>query len=124
VQGNSEFSRVYFHLFDLGGGHRVRNWDIDRRRWDRVIHRSEGFIGAADFESALAEAREGLGRGNLMHQVQVNVQDSWRILLFGHNVRVPDFLEECFWHISFLSLRGAFVATKQSPLLLRIASSG
>ena len=37
-----------------------------------------------------------------MHEVQVNVEDGWGFRLFGHNVRVPDFLEECFWH-KFLS---------------------
>jgi hypothetical protein len=33
-----------------------------------------------------------------MHEVQVNIEDGGGTFLFGDHVRVPDFLEEGFWH--------------------------
>src|SRR5688572_28348563 len=33
-----------------------------------------------------------------MDKVQVNVEHSRRVGLFCNNMRVPDFLEESFWH--------------------------
>ena len=63
-----------------------------------MIHCRESFIRAADFKSALAQACEGLRRGDFMDEVQVNIENGRRFRLFGDNVRVPYFLEECFWH--------------------------
>ena len=51
-----------------------------------MIHRGESLIRAADFQSALAQAREGLRRGDFVHKVQVNVEDGWGIGLFGDNM--------------------------------------
>ena len=67
-------------------------------RWDRMIHRGNGFIGAADFESTLTQTGEGLRRGHFMDEVQVNIENGWGVRLFSNNVRVPDFLEKSFWH--------------------------
>ncbi len=36
-----------------------------------------------------------------MDEVQVNVEDRWRVGLFGDNMRIPDFFEESFWHKGF-----------------------
>jgi hypothetical protein len=66
-----------------------------------VVHRGEGFLRAADFESALAETGERLRRGHFMNEMKVNVEDGWGTRLFGDNVRIPDFLEESLGH-SFL----------------------
>ena len=51
-----------------------------------MIHRGESQLGTADFESALTQTGEGLGRGDFVHEVQVNVEDSGRVGLFGDNV--------------------------------------
>jgi hypothetical protein len=70
-----------------------------------MIHRGESPIRAADFESALAESRKGLGRGHFVDQVQVNVKNRGSAFLFGDYVRVPDFLKESFrliCHIRYL----------------------
>ncbi len=40
-----------------------------------VIHRGESFVWAANFQSALAETGEGLRRGHLVDEMQVNVED-------------------------------------------------
>ena len=61
MQSNAEFSGIGFHLLDLGRGQRIRNWDIERRRRNGMIHGGERLIRAADFESALTKAGEGLG---------------------------------------------------------------
>jgi len=115
VQSDSKLSGVDFHLFDLRRRHRIRNRDADGSRWDGMVHRGESLIGTADFESTLAQTREGLRRGDFMHEVQVNVEDGGRTFLLGDNVGIPDFLKESLWHNTFhMSLRGTFVATKQS----------
>ena len=93
VQGDPKFGGVGFHLLDLRRSHRIRNRDFDGRGRDGMIHRGEGFLGAADFQSALAQTREGLRRGDFMHEVQVNIKDGWGFRLFSNNMRVPDFLE-------------------------------
>ena len=59
----------------------------------RVVHRGDGAVGAADFQPALAQAGEGLRRGDFVDQVQVNVQDGRGVRLLGDDVRVPDFFE-------------------------------
>jgi hypothetical protein len=38
-----------------------------------MIHRRQGFIGTADFESALAKTRERLRRGHFVDEVKVNI---------------------------------------------------
>ena len=60
VQFNTEFSGVGFHLFDLCGCHGVRDGNINRSRRNGMVHRGESLIGAADFESTLAQTGEGL----------------------------------------------------------------
>ena len=73
VKGDPKFSGVGFHLLDLRRSHRIRNRDIYGRGRDGMIHRGEGFIGAADFQSALAQTCESLRGGDFMHEVQVNI---------------------------------------------------
>ena len=93
MQCDSEFGVVRFHLLDLRGGDRIGNRDIERSCRNRVIDRGKSLIGAADFQSALAQAIEGLRRGDFADKVQVNVKHGGKIGLLSDNVRVPDFLE-------------------------------
>ncbi len=101
VQGDAEFSGVGLHLLDLGGGQGVCNRckaptalvGVGRGGRDGVVHRGDGFLGAADFESTLAQAGKSLGRGDFMHEVQVDIEDGRGIGLFGDNVGVPEFFE-------------------------------
>jgi hypothetical protein len=58
-----------------------------------VIHRGEGFLRTADFESTLAETGECLRGGHFMYEMKVNVEDGWGTRLFGDYVGIPDFLE-------------------------------
>ena len=46
-----------------------------------VIGSADGQVGPAHFQPALAQAREGLRRGDFMHQMQIDVQQrgrAWR----------------------------------------------
>ena len=93
VQGDAEFSGVGFHLLDLRRSHRVCNWNVDGRGWDGMIHRRQGLIGAADFQSALTQTGEGLRRGHFVDEVQVNVEDGRCAFLFGDDVGFPNFVK-------------------------------
>ena len=68
-------------------------------RWDRMVHRGDGFIGTVYLQATLAESCEGLRGGYFMNQMKVNIQDSRGRRLLGYNVRIPYFFEEGFWHI-------------------------
>ena len=98
VEADAELGGVGLHLFDLRSSQRVRNGQRGIMRRDGVIHGGDGLIGPADFESALAQAGERLWGGYLVDEMQVDVKHSRGIRLLRDNVRVPDFLEEGFWH--------------------------
>jgi hypothetical protein len=54
-------------------------------------------IGPADFESPLAKAFECLWRGNLVDEVEVDIEDGGALGLLSDYVLVPDFCEEGSW---------------------------
>jgi hypothetical protein len=81
-----------------------------------MIHRGKSFFRAAHFETTLAQTGECLRGGHFMDEVEVNVEDCWRVRLFSHNVRIPDFLKESFWHSSlYVIARAVHFWPKQSP---------
>jgi hypothetical protein len=45
-------------------------------------------------QAALAQPLEGLGRGDFVYQVQVNVQHRWAAGFLDDYVVVPDFVEQ------------------------------
>ncbi len=49
IQRYTEFSGVDLHLLDLRGSQSVGNRQGAVMRWDRMIHRGNGFIGTAYF---------------------------------------------------------------------------
>ncbi|MNE10457.1 hypothetical protein D3C80_1031730 [compost metagenome] len=56
-----------------------------------VIQGGEGAVGAADLQSARLDFGKGLGRGDLMDQVQVHIHHTRRLGRFRHDdVPVPD----------------------------------
>ena len=62
---------------------------------DRVVHGGDGAIGPAHPEATLAQQGEGLGRGDLVDEVEVDVEDRGRILGGRrHEVRLPELVEE------------------------------
>ena len=63
-----------------------------------MVHRSEGLVRTTDFDATLAQTGEGLRRGHLVDEVQINVEDSRGVGLLGNNVRIPDLFEEGSLH--------------------------
>jgi hypothetical protein len=64
-------------------------------RRDRVIHRRHRPLRPPHADAARAQLGEGLRRGHLVDQVQVDVQDGGRLRrLRRHEVRVPDLVDE------------------------------
>ena len=60
-----------------------------------VVDGGEGQVGAAHFAASEAKAFESLWRGDLVHEVQVDVEQRGLALGGTHDVCVPDFIEEC-----------------------------
>ena len=72
----------------------------------RVVERRLRQVGAADLETALFQHGEGLRRGDLVHQVQVDEEDRGRVLAFrDDDMRVPQLVEQGSCHCSTLRLR-------------------
>src|SRR5665213_3506490 len=97
-QLDAELSAVALQLRDLNRG----RFDRDRRaaedllgaRRARMIDGREHQVGPAKCQAAFAQHREGLRRGHLVHQMQVDVQNCGRIGGLGrHHVRLPELLE-------------------------------
>ena len=65
---------------------------------DVVIHRRDGEVGPAHGPSRQPKAFEGLWRRDLVHQVEVDVEQRRALGLLAHDVRVPDLLEERLRH--------------------------
>ena len=59
-----------------------------------MIEGGDGFIRTPDFQPALAQAGKSLRRGNLVDQVQVNVQHRRAIRLLCHHMAEPYLLEK------------------------------
>ena len=94
VERDPEFGGIGFHLPDLRRSHCIRDGDIKGSRRNRMIHRRERLIGAADFESTLTKTCECLRRSHFMDEMQINIKNGGTFgRLFGDNVQVPDLLE-------------------------------
>ncbi|MEZ5394384.1 MAG: hypothetical protein R2724_16335 [Bryobacterales bacterium] len=94
-QRHAKLTAVCAELLDLLAGDLVGN-DAQPvgRSGDGVIHRCRhGVVGSADLETAIAQALEGLRRGHLMDEVQVDVEDRRRTRLMNDDMIVPDLFE-------------------------------
>src|SRR5690625_1640801 len=72
----------------------------------RMVHRRDRQVRTTDPEPPLPECGEGLRRGHLMDQVQIDIEDRGCLLtLQPDEVCLPDLLEECAWstHLSLYS---------------------
>ena len=92
VEGDAELAAVLAHGFDLAPGHGfVDIVLIDGG--DVVVEGGEGEVGAADGSAGEAEAFEGLGAGDFVDEVAIDVEEGG-VFGSGDLVRVPDELEE------------------------------
>ena len=76
MQADAELSAVAAQRLHLGARHRVGNRFVDVHRRHVVVLGSQGQIGSAHRASRQSEAVEGLGTGDLVNEVQVDVDRS------------------------------------------------
>ena len=97
VAGDAELGRVVVEHLELLGRDRVGDRLVDVGGGDVVVRRRHREIGAPHGAPGQAQPVEGLRRGHLVHQVQVDEQQVG--LGFGRmdDVRVPDLLAERAW---------------------------
>ena len=75
-------------------------WSVMTRRscdgggGDVVVDRGDVAVGAAELAAGQAQAVEGLGRGDLVDEVEVDVEDRGLACGLGDEVGLPDFFEE------------------------------
>ena len=98
VQLDAEVGAVLLQRRDLQRRRVVEHRDLPvapaRGGGRRVIHGGHRPLGAPHLEAALAQPGEGLRRGDLVDQVQVDVEDGRRVGAGGaHQVGLPDLLE-------------------------------
>jgi len=82
-----------------------------------MVHHRESEIGAADLAAFGAETGKGLGRGALMDEVAVNVDDRGLAGFFADDVRVPDSSTPAVggnWSASDRPVRAALVTEQSS----------
>ncbi len=64
---------------------------------DVVVDRGDGAVRTTKLAASHAEAVEGLRTGDLVDQVEVDVEDRGLACGLGYEVLLPDFFEECLW---------------------------
>ena len=99
VEFDAEVGAVFAQGLDLFGGDLVDDVEavFDAGCGDVVVYRGDGAVGAAELAASHAEAVEGLRAGDLVDEMQVNVEDAGFACGFGDEVLVPDFFEEGLW---------------------------
>src|SRR5207247_4287046 len=70
---------------------------------DVVIHRREGQVGTPHRAAGQPERLERLGRGDLVHEVQIDVEEVGQALCAARDMALPDLVEERQPHASTLA---------------------
>ena len=94
VELDSEFGAVGAQRGNLRGGDLVE--DVEAAcdgGGDVVVHGGDASIGTADFAAGQAKAFKGLRRGDLVKQLQVDVEQGWLARGLDDYVLLPDFFE-------------------------------
>ena len=93
---DAELLAVAAQGLDLGAAHRVG--DRAGRGGDVVVLGGEGEVGAAHRAPAQAQPVERLRAGDLVQQVEVDVEQVGLTLAAAHHVRLPHLLGQCSGH--------------------------
>ena len=104
MQLDAELRAVGAERFELLPRHLVL--DAARQSRDGVIHRRHGALGPADATTGEPKPLEGLGRGDLVHEVEVDVEKGDAVLVHVDDVVVPHLLEQCPAHLERLPRSG------------------
>src|SRR5580693_2968532 len=104
VQPDAELVGVPAQRLELDAGDRVgyrTARTLDRRsradagsRGDVVVLGRDREVGPPDLAAGGTQAVEGLGAGDLVHEVQVDEEQVWFTLLAAHHMGIPDLLRE------------------------------
>ena len=96
VEFDAEVGAVLAQGFDLARGDLVDDVEAvgDGAGGDVVVDRGDGAVGAAELAAGHAQAVEGLRAGDLVDEVEVDVEDRGFAGGFGDEVLLPDFFEE------------------------------
>ena len=94
VERNAEFGAIGLELTNLGGRHLVEDRQAPVGRRDRVIGRGDRLGWAADSDSPSTQPGKGLRAGHLMDEMEVDRQDGRGARILGHDVVVPDLLDD------------------------------
>ena len=94
VERDPELGAVGLELVDLGERHLVDERQAAVGRRDRVVRGRDGLAGAADADPAGAQPGEGLRAGDLVDEVEIDGQDGGRTRVLGHDVVVPDLVDD------------------------------
>jgi len=104
VQRDVEFGAVGLELLDLGEGHGVDEWEAPVGRRDRVVRRRDGLARATDPDPAGTQARERLGAGDLVDEMEVDREDRRGARILGHDMIGPDLVDDgprrCCCHLA------------------------
>jgi hypothetical protein len=65
-----------------------------RRRGNVVVNRCDGQIRPADAASGSAQTLKGLRRSDLVHKMQVNIEQRRLACLLTDDMRIPDFFKQ------------------------------
>jgi hypothetical protein len=98
VEFDAELSAVLAQRGDLGGCNLVDDVEAPFERCGHiVVHGSNAAIGTADLAVGEAKAFKRLRRGDLVQQLEVDVEQRRLALGRDYDVLVPDLFEECSW---------------------------
>jgi len=94
-QRHAELTAVGAQLLDLLAGDLVGDdaQAVGRGR-DGVVHRRHGVVGPADRDAAVAQTLEGLRRGDLMHEVEIDIENGRGARLMDDDVIIPDLFKQ------------------------------
>ena len=105
VKTDSELSRVPAQCFHLGSGDGIRDRFEDVQRGSVVILSRQGEIRTAHPSTIHPQTLEGLRARNLVHQVQVDVEQVGFTIDSAYDMRIPNLLSEGLPHFHASSLR-------------------
>jgi hypothetical protein len=94
VVGHAELGDVAAQRLDLLGGDLVGDRHVDVGGGDVVVLGRDGEVGAAHVAPAQTQTVEGLWAGDLVHEVQIDVEQIRLAVRAAHEVAVPDLLGE------------------------------
>ena len=100
VEPDAELGAVDAQRLDLGAGDRVGDRQVDVDRGHVVVLGRDRQVGAADRTTCRAKAVEGLRAGDLVDEVEIDVEQVRLALGVPDDVCVPDLLGQCAPHLT------------------------